>query len=166
MGSRITKVTKRDGNIVDFDRAKIERVINFSIMDTEKHSFNIGTYKEIALVRAKKVTDAVIENLVKYYVKDFSKPLNIETIQDCVEQTLISHWMIEHGESYMLYREGKAKVRNGEILKEQFSGHGVNLDKFKEIYLWNIAHECDTIPKLNDWARERNGKKFVDLINM
>ncbi len=162
----VKKVIKRDGKIEEFQRDKLENVIFRSIMDVEKHSEGEAVYNELALFRAKKVTDFVIARIMELHVKDAKNPIHIETIQDCVEQTLIANWMIEHGESYMLYREGRAKVRNGEITKEQFCRTGVNLDKFKETYLWNIAHECDTIPKLNSWARGTDGKNFGELVTL
>lgn len=166
MSEVVKNVVKRDGKIEEFQREKLENVIYKSIMDVEKHSPNEPVYNELAQVRAKKVTDFVIDRMMELHVKDVYNPIHIETIQDCVEQTLIANWMIEHGESYMLYREGRAKVRNGEITKEQFCRTGVNLQKFKETYLWNIEHECDTIPKLNSWVRGADGKDFKELIRL
>jgi uridine kinase len=166
MPDRIEKVIKRDGSIVSFDKNKISQAVFRAIVETEKVTPNQTVLREIMKVKAEKITELVLEKILKEYLKKEEHPVYIETIQDCVESTLIEEWMIETGEAYMLYREGRAKLRNKEITPEQFSPHGINMKKFKEVYLWNIEHECDTIPKLNEWVLGVGGKKFSELVKL
>lgn len=87
-----------------------------------------------------------------------------EYIQDMIEKELKDSGEIDVAEHYMVYREGRKKIRAGEISELQFTNSGVHREVVGRILEWNVEHECDTIFALNDWIYGRHGKKLPDLI--
>jgi len=165
----IKQVIKRDGRVVPYDFEKIKAAICRGIMDVEKIpvkweelSTTDNVFAQLAYYRAGIIGKQVEDKIVK----SGDDPIHIERIQDIIEQTLIENWMVDTAEVYMLYREGKTKIRNRELIPEQFCPHGMLLDKFKEVYKWNIDHDCDTVNKVNDWVRGKDGKKMEELIKL
>ena len=97
------KVIKRDGEIVDFNSAKIEEAIS-------KAS---GNSKEIDSATARKLTKNVIK-IVNDFVKEKQSNLEaptVEEIQDIVEKVLLSSEYKQTAKSYILYREQHNKLR-------------------------------------------------------
>ncbi len=88
-----------------------------------------------------------------------------EDVQDTVETLLRDIGEIEIAEAYMLFREGKIKIRSGDISPAQFTNDGIHRAVIGQCIAWNIAHECDSIFSLNDWVLGRRGKNLGDLID-
>ncbi|MCE9585320.1 ribonucleoside-triphosphate reductase [Candidatus Nomurabacteria bacterium] len=95
-------IIKRDGSVVSFDLARVERAI-FRAMDSVKE----GGEKE-----AKKVASKVYQALV-LYKKGESKEykFSVEKIQDIVEQVLIALSFPQTAKSYILYRHERNEAR-------------------------------------------------------
>ncbi|MCM8774541.1 MAG: adenosylcobalamin-dependent ribonucleoside-diphosphate reductase, partial [Candidatus Omnitrophica bacterium] len=96
-----TRVKKRDGTIVPFDKFKIESAIN-------KASWEILKDKDKANIVAKRVTSIVIRKLANLS-KD--RLISIEQIQDTVENVLMEEGYNKIAKQYILYREKRSQIR-------------------------------------------------------
>lgn len=88
-----------------------------------------------------------------------------EDVQDTVEVTLREIGEVEAAEAYMLFREGKIKIRSGDISPAQFTNDGIHRERLSQTIAWNIEHECDSVFALNDWVLGRRGKRLPELID-
>ena len=93
-------VTKRDGEIADFDLAKISSAIKKAFNATE-NLYNDDIIDLLAL----RVTSA-FQSKVK------NGTVSVEDIQDCVEDVLNQSGYIEVAKAYILYRKNREKIRN------------------------------------------------------
>lgn len=91
------QVIKRDGRIVDFDINRIINAINKAMIETE-----IGIDEKLSY----KIALEVENELSKY-----SKPKNVEFIQDKIEQKLMSSNRKDVAKKYILYREEHNRIR-------------------------------------------------------
>lgn len=103
-------VRKRDGRLVTFDIAKIERAIQKALEAT-------GTPQpEIA----RRSAEVVIESLGKKLYKG-AVP-HIEEIQDVVEEVLLSRGLAKAAKAYILYREAHSRLRTGKQVMMDIQG--------------------------------------------
>ncbi|MBU4134751.1 hypothetical protein KKH42_05455, partial [bacterium] len=84
-------------------------------------------------------------------------------VMDMIEQTLKKIGEIEIAEGFMIFREGKKKIRDGEITTEQFTRNGIHYEMCRKTLEWNIENKCEKIFDLNDWVRNRDGKDIGTL---
>ncbi len=89
-----------------------------------------------------------------------------EFIMDIIENTLKEIGESEIAEGFMIYREGKNKIRNGEISEAQFTSNGIHYEMCRKTLEWNIEHECENVFSLNNWVYGRNGKDIRTLIKL
>lgn len=106
--SAISKVVKRDGSIVPFDREKIVSAIFKAAVAVGKRE---ATANEIARDTAKKVVNSLSRRFQK-------KPPRVEDIQDFVERALIEGNHSEIAKAYILYRKKREELREA----KQFLG--------------------------------------------
>lgn len=94
-------VIKRDGSIMPFDRLKIKEAIRCALLS----------------VPYENMEENELEDLVEFIVLKFhnTTSINIETIQDIVEESLIEKGKIKTAKSYILYRDNHKKIRNSKI---------------------------------------------------
>ena len=93
----LTKITKRDGKIVDFDAGKIAVAI-------EKAGAATGEFK---VDRAKALMDKVVERAEK----ELSKRPTVEAVQDLVEQVLMESKFKKTAKAYITYRQERSNTR-------------------------------------------------------
>ncbi|PKM99327.1 MAG: hypothetical protein CVU78_06850 [Elusimicrobia bacterium HGW-Elusimicrobia-2] len=89
-----------------------------------------------------------------------------EYIMDMIEKTLKEIGETEIAESFMIFREGKNKIKNGEISALQFTNNGIPYEVCRKTLEWNIAHDCESLFNLNDWILGRGGKDIRELIDL
>lgn len=87
-----------------------------------------------------------------------------EYIQDMIEKELKDIGEVDVAEHYMIFREGRMKIRVGEIAEIQFTHNGVHHEVIDRMLDWNVSWECDTVFALNDWIYGRHGKRLPELI--
>ena len=128
----MSKVTKRDGTVVDYNIEKIENAIAKAFVATQevRTSLVSASVQDVAV-------DVEQELEKKYGTENFET--SVEEIQDLVEKSLMKKGFPETAKAYILYRENHEKLRNGEkagfdVAKyiEQFVGmnaKGEHLDK-------------------------------------
>ncbi|MEM0473653.1 MAG: adenosylcobalamin-dependent ribonucleoside-diphosphate reductase, partial [Candidatus Aenigmatarchaeota archaeon] len=95
----ISKVKKRDGRIVDFDKEKISNAIWKAVKAVG------GKDKKNVYVLADKVVD-----LLKQQLKEGQIP-DVEMVQDCVEKVLIEEGHARVAKAYIIYRQKRAELR-------------------------------------------------------
>ncbi|MDE2144843.1 MAG: ribonucleoside-diphosphate reductase subunit alpha [Patescibacteria group bacterium] len=124
----IDKIRKRDGRVVDFDRAKIENAIEKALQAVR------GEGDRTAAVS---VTDMVISDLSS---KESDATPLVEEVQDLVEKNLVASGYFDIAKAYIIYREKHAelreekhkqlltKIEKGEIKVKKRDGSLVNFD--------------------------------------
>lgn len=170
VNNHINKVTKRSRGFANFDRNRIVEAIlkaarsvgsfKKNLLDEPFHEIYHGkSDQEIAEL----LTDDVVIclnadelNRIPY------RPPRIELIQDLVEHVLYSRGFIEVAECYYAYRSGRKLIRDKEITEEQFAGIGIPKPFLDELFEWNVAHNCETMDKVNQIVREGSLKSLID----
>ncbi len=107
MENKITKVKKRNEEIVDFEVEKIEKAVFKALTATKQ-----GDGK-----RSKKLTERVVEFLNRRFKKE--EIPTVEQIQDIVEEILILEGLVETAKSYILYREQRRRIREATTTTEE-----------------------------------------------
>ena len=118
----LTQVKRRDGEIVPFDRFRIERAIELACDATgETDKSFIG-----------EMTDAIIRDLIESCGEgaEGHSP-SVEKIQNFVEKHLMRESRYEIAKAYILYREKQSEKREErkEKLIEQFEQHSMKVVK-------------------------------------
>ena len=123
------KVQKRDGRIVPFDRKRIERAIYKAFQAVGETSETIPN--ELSQV----VTNQLFEKF------GTNTTVDIETIQDLVEETLIQYGYSKVSKAYILYRRKRQEAR--EALQA-----AVDVEKIVQEYLlkadWRTQENSNT----------------------
>lgn len=95
----ISKVEKRDGEKVDFDKSKIEEAVFKALTSA----------KEGGEAEARKVADRVLDLLLRRFSKDETP--HVEQIQDIVEEVLIVDGFTRAAKNFIIYREKRREIR-------------------------------------------------------
>jgi ribonucleoside-diphosphate reductase alpha chain len=95
----IDRIKKRNGAIVDFDRARIERAMGKAFAATRVAA---------PLDELEAMTDAVIGGIERTFVERIP---GVEDVQDLVEKTLAERGYFEVAKAYILYRREHAALR-------------------------------------------------------
>jgi ribonucleoside-triphosphate reductase len=119
-------VTKRNGDIVDFDIERIARAIEKAFKATKKN-YNPSMIDFIALKVTSDFDDKVEQHLIP-----------VEVIQDSVERVLVQAGYADVAKTYILYRKQREKIRNMQS----------TIVDYKAI--------VDNYLKLNDWRVKEN----------
>jgi ribonucleoside-diphosphate reductase alpha chain len=102
MKTRLTKIRKRNGQIVNFEQNKITTAIY-------KAMASVGTGEE-GRGRAKELAEKVVAAVENAFAKRAEIP-SVEDVQDIVEQVLIQEGLSEVAKAYILYRQQRADIR-------------------------------------------------------
>lgn len=131
----VEKIRRRDGEIIPFDRKRIERAIELAcdaIGQTDK-----------SFIAA--VTDEVVKDLNNIYGEIFvNRVPTVEDIQDIVERELVKANFFDLAKSYIIYREERRKERaeRHERLVREFEERTLQVTKA------NSSKECFNVNKL------------------
>jgi anaerobic ribonucleoside-triphosphate reductase len=119
---KIKFIKNRDGDLVPFDRSRIERAVE-KAAEVAKHS-------DFSFVD--ELTDNIIDTLKTTLVEaDNEKVLTIEEIQDVVENKLMEFGYFDIAKKYIIYREKRAferDIRKKEI-QEKLSQNTLEVTK-------------------------------------
>ncbi len=147
MENKITKVKKRNGEIVRFDQEKVTKAIYKAITSTGQGDG----------VKSKKVSAKVIEILNRRF-KEKEIP-QVEQIQDIVEEMLILEGLVETAKAYILYREQRRRIRESKVLDESTE----KIDKYLKELDWQIYENANmtfSLQGLNQYAISDVSKKY------
>ena len=118
----LTQVKRRDGEVVPFDRARIERAIELACDATGETDKGF----------IPKITDDIIHDLILSCGEESDVHIpSVEKIQDFVEKHLMREGRYEVAKDYILYREKQSEKREErkEKLVEQFEKHSMKVTK-------------------------------------
>ena len=134
----VTKVIKRDGQIVFCDGQKIANAI---------HQAATAANERID-------TDRITQEVLQYINQSHESHIDVETIQDIVEQQLIISGAAATAKAYILYREKRRKVREGRILIDATTRL---FNDYLDDKDWRIQENANTrksINGMNNYIRE------------
>lgn len=142
---KIKFIKNRDGDLVPFDRSRIERAV--------EKAAEVAKYSDFSFVD--ELTDNIIDTLKTTLVEaDNEKVLTIEEIQDVVENKLMEFWYFDIAKKYIIYREKRAferDIRKKEI-QEKLSQNTLEVTKSngeKEYY--DIEKIKETYKRVSFW---------------
>lgn len=118
----LNQIRRRDGELVPFDRSRIETAITLACDATGE------TEKDFIV----KMTDDVIDDLILSCTSGSETHIpSVEKIQDLVEKHLMKEGKYEIAKAYILYREKQNEKRDEkkEKLVEQFEQHSLKVTK-------------------------------------
>jgi ribonucleoside-diphosphate reductase alpha chain len=166
----VPNIRKRDGRIVPFDFAKIERAIGRAMASIEE-----GSSEEATMIAYRVVSD-LVRTARKH--KDFIP--TVEGIQDEVERQLILSDYVNTAKAYILYRAKRAKVRWDEGItvpdhvkklvkesKKYFKGNHLGEFVYLRTYAKWVEGEnrretwIETVDRYIEFMRENLGKKLT-----
>ena len=146
MTEPLSSIVKRSGEVVPFDRAKIEVAIY-------KASAAVGTHDRGL---AERLTDEVVAAVSGTY--SASEMPTVEDTQDIVERVLIRSGYPEVAKTFIVYRHERARmrsrVRSAQIENIPYKAMWQALD-------WAVDHGCQTVEGLNGIIRDG---RLADLI--
>ena len=108
------KVIKRDGRVVDYDRAKVVTAIEKANNDVR---------------RKEKATKEDIKTITNYIEEIDKKRMLVEDIQDIIEEKLMELGKYELAKKYIVYRYTRALVRKSNTTDESILGLIRNTNK-------------------------------------
>ena len=126
--NKITKVKKRDGEIVEFDQARIEEAIFKALTASGQ-----GDGK-----RGKKISNRIVQILNRRFKKD--EIPQVEQIQNIVEEVLILEGLVEAAKAYILYREQRRRIREAVTISEEAVER---VDQYLEKLDWEVQENAN-----------------------
>ena len=148
MENKITKVQKRDGEIVAFDQSKITDAIFKAITSTGQGDG----------IKSKKLSERVVEFLNRRFKKD--ELPQVEQIQDIVEEVLILENLVDTAKAYILYREQRRRIRETGVVVDESSER---IDKYLQELDWQVYENANmtfSLQGLNQYAITDISKKY------
>lgn len=140
-----SKIRKRNGNIVSFDKQKIVQAIR-------KAGEATGEFEGEA---AEVLTARVVNLLAQIIDSDIPE---VERIQDIVEEVLLASPYKKAAKAYIIYRDQHARIR------EMFSTGGVQLiDKYLEKLDWQVNENSNmaySLQGLNNYIASEISKTY------
>ncbi len=172
---KIKFIKTREGDLVAFDRTRIERVIEKAAEAIWKRDFSF----------IEPITDKIIVNLKKILSnKKEHSFLTVEEIQDEVEKALMQNWYFDIAKHFILYRAKRAEIREKKkekaekkleknklkIKKSDGSLQDFDIEKIKNTYkrvsYW-LARKCK-FEELEESLKKYivEGMKTSDILKM
>lgn len=152
--SPIKKIKKRNGDVVNFDQAKITEAIWKAAQSVG------GTDKTLAI----QISNQVAAVLEVFYKNDEDVP-NVEQIQDLVEKILIEGGHAKTAKAYILYREEHKNIRNvqqelleGKETKLPFSNNALKVLAGRYLQRDENGEVCETPEEMFDRVAEALAK--------
>ncbi|MDW8055867.1 MAG: response regulator SirA [Elusimicrobiota bacterium] len=149
----------------------VENVKNFLLTEIEEleQKYRKGLFPAVTEEEKKDIIQFLTERIMKISAQELTKEKlypSREFVMDMIENVLKRIGEIEIAEGFMIFREGKKKLRDNELLPEQFTRNGIHEPICERTLSWNIEHECENIFDLNDWVACRKGKDIRELIKL
>ncbi|TFG35552.1 MAG: ribonucleoside triphosphate reductase [Parcubacteria group bacterium] len=146
--NKVSKIKKRDGNIVAFDQNKITSAIFKAITAAGQGDG----------VKSKRASDRVIKILDRRFKKE--EIPDVEQIQDIVEEVLILEGLVETARAYILYREQRRRIREVETISEEAVDR---VDQYLEKLDWEVQENANmafSLQGLNHYGVSYIVKKY------
>jgi len=148
MEYKITRIKKRNGQVVDFDAEKIKNAVHKALVASGQGN---GETSE-------KVTEKIV-GVVNRRFKLNEMP-EVEQIQDIVEEILILEGFVETARSYILYREQRRRIREAAATVDESTD---KIDKYIQELDWQVYENANmtfSLQGLNQYAIADVSKKY------
>jgi uridine kinase len=132
----ISRIVKRNGNIVAYNRERITNAILKAVSSTGAPD------RAVAESMAEKVEAA----LTQAYSGEMSP--SVEDIQDIVERVLLDNGLTKIAHNYITYRRQRAILRATRAYSFEITDN-IPYKKIYEVLVWNMAHRCESVEGLN-----------------
>jgi len=146
--NHLKEVKRRTGEIVPFEKKKIEEAIYKALTVTDEGGKTLS--RELSI--------KVIKILNRRFKKD--EIPSVEEIQDIVEEVLILENLVETSKAYILYREQRKKLRESRIVSEE----AVSLvDEYLKVRDWEVKENSNmafSLQGLNHYVSAYVAKKY------
>ena len=145
---RVTKVQKRNEEIVDFDQQNITDAIFKAITAAGQGDG----------IKSRKASDRVVQILNRRFKKD--EIPQVEQIQDIVEEVLILEDLVDTARSYILYREQRRRIRESVEIMDESSE---KIDRYLKELDWQIYENANmtfSLQGLNQYTISDISKKY------
>jgi len=144
----ITKIVKRSGTIVAYDRKRISTAIYKATTSLDRGNRSL----------AEQLAEQLENALASTYRGEMIP--TVEDVQDVVERVLMENRHTELAKDYILYRHQRARERAARVYEFEISDN-VPYRKIYEVLRWNMDHRCDTVDGLNRIIR---GGEYPQLV--
>ena len=144
----ISKVEKRNGEKVDFQKEKIEKAVFKALTSSRQGNGS----------RAKEIADKVFDLILRRFSSE--EVTHVEQIQDIVEEVLIMEDLPEVAKAYIIYREKRREIR--EAIAE-FDESTEIIDKYIGDLDWEVKENANmtySLQGLNQYATSHISKKY------
>ncbi|GAB4270506.1 MAG: hypothetical protein Kow0029_07320 [Candidatus Rifleibacteriota bacterium] len=136
--AEITKIVKRNGQIVPFDKEKIVNAIF-------KAAVSVGG-------EDRRLAEILADKVVHHLEITRNPPAlpSVEEVQDLIEKELIESGHAKTAKEFILYRYIHNKLREGVEKQSTTSSGNIPYKKIWQILNWSIDHDCYSIDKINE----------------
>ncbi len=145
---KLSKVKKRNGQVVDFEEGKISEAIFKAVTSVEQ-----GDGK-----KSKKLSNRVVQILNRRFKKE--EIPTVEQIQDIVEEVLILEGLVETAKAFILYREQRRRIREAVKTSEEAVDR---VDQYLEKLDWEVKENANmafSLQGLNHYTTTYAIKKY------
>ena len=156
-------VIKRDGRKVPFDQTRIRDALTKAIIAVEAGSIMDPSDRSKVMLKADAKADRFTKDVLCEIGRrcNGSPAIHIEAIQDIIADVI--HRDMGRGErsisnepenlwmSFMLYRQGRAFVREGLLSEDDFREKTIPYSRAAEAQRWNQCNGCSSVKGLNEW---------------
>ncbi len=145
---KVSKVQKRNGEIVDFNGEKIKVAIYKAVTSSRAGDGEIS----------RKASDRVIDLIDRRFKKE--EIPTVEQIQDIVEEVLILEGLVETAKAFILYREKRREVRE---TINAFDESIETVDKYLSELDWQVKENANmtySLQGLNQYVVSQIAKKY------
>ncbi len=144
----ISKVEKRNGEVVDFDAQKIEEAIYKALTFAKEGEEN----------KAREISEKVMDLLMRRFSRE--EVPHVEEIQNIVEEVLIMEDLTETARSYILYREKRREIRETSTELDESTKI---IEKYVDELDWEVKENANmtySLQGLNQYATSHISKKY------
>lgn len=145
------QVVKRDGRVVPFDRARIERAIGRCLFEV------LGD--EVGPIQRNSWSDAIARHIeAEVESQDLPSPITVEEIQDWVERKLMEANLHSTAKAYILYRAEHARARDERPIPEDVKAAFAESKQYfaqpsqELVYYLNYARWSDEKGRRETWV--------------
>jgi ribonucleoside-triphosphate reductase (formate) len=132
--TKIKKIRKRDGRVVDFDQNKVLQAIFKAARAVG------GTDDKLAEAISNKVVIAIEKKYKSWEIPD------VEAIQDMVEKVLIEEGHAKTAKAYILYRDQRAKIRESKLVVDYID---TTIDSYLRQSDWRVNENSNSAYSLS-----------------
>lgn len=143
-----SRVIKRDGQIVPYDRDRIETAILRALASLREGN------RAIAAALA-----CQVEEMLAAAYGPSAAP-TVEDIQDIVERVLMQSGHAGAARAYIIYRHERARLRDARARRIEATDN-IPYRVIYEVLRWNLDHECASIEDLNRRIAE---DRYAELV--